>query len=109
MCHAVSLVISYLRLISHAETEFFDGQTSNITSSHVRMLIFVPWKIVSVRTRVLLAAVPAFPHPALRRLAGAGLTATPLAGFRKYCRPTAPHFGHDSGPSSPHRRSSSST
>ena len=30
-CHADSLVISYLRLISHAETEFFEKHTSKIT------------------------------------------------------------------------------
>ena len=50
MCHAVSLVTSYLRLISHALTEFFDAQTSNITSSHLRTVIFVPCITVLVST-----------------------------------------------------------
>jgi hypothetical protein len=50
MCQAVSLVTSYLRDISHALAEFFDAQNSKITSSHVRTLIFEPWKIESVST-----------------------------------------------------------
>lgn len=50
MCQADSFVTLYLRLISHAETLFFAEQTSKMTKSHVRILIFVPWKIVSVRT-----------------------------------------------------------
>jgi hypothetical protein len=37
MNQADSLSISYLRLISHALTEFFDAATSNITSTQMRI------------------------------------------------------------------------
>ena len=56
LCHADSFVMPYFREISHAETEFLEDTNSKITNSQVRMLILVPWKIVSVRTGPLVRA-----------------------------------------------------
>ena len=100
MCHAVSLVTLYFAHLPRAHG-VLRRTNSKITSNQVRMLIFVPWKIVSTRTSTA-AAVAALPSAA-RRVAGPGLTAGTVGRVRKYCRPAAPHFGHASGPSSPQR------
>lgn len=103
-------MISYLRLISHALREFFEEQNSKITSSHVRMLILVPWKIVSVSTEYFWRQCPHFQSRRSVGLPVRVLRSSPFFGFRKFCRPTAPHFGHASGPlSPPHRNRSNNT
>lgn len=84
MCHAVSLVTSYFRLISHALSEFLAEQNSKITSNQVRMLIFVPWKIVSVSTEYCLRQCPHFHTRRSVTLPVRVLRLAPLAGFRKY-------------------------
>lgn len=85
MCHADSLVMPYFRLISHAETLFFDAANSKITSTHVRTLIFDPCMIVLVRTENCFRQ-PFSRHFHTRRSVGCPVRVfrlTPFAGRRK--------------------------
>src|SRR3954467_5083060 len=77
-------VRSYLRSISRALTPFFDAHISNTISSHVRTGIFVPWKIVPVRTENCLRQAPPS-HPRRSDLEPVRVARdVPLEGFRKY-------------------------
>ena len=80
MCHADSLVIEYFRATSWADREFLDAQNSKVTSSQVRMLILVPWEMVSARTENWRRQAAHFPT---RRGDMEPVRVVRLAGFRK--------------------------
>jgi len=60
MNHTLLAVNSYFRSISRAETPSLEAHISKMTSSHVRIGISEPWKMVPVRTKNCLRQAPHF-------------------------------------------------